>query len=190
MRYGYIRVSSSGQARDGNGLEAQEEAVKAAGAEEVVQDVYTGATADRPGLQGLLARVQAGDSVIVVKIDRLARSVSDGCSVIQNLIDRGVSVQILNIGTIDGSPTGMLTLHVMLAFAEYERDLIKERLAAGRAVAKQRTDYREGRPPKYTQEQIQGALELLKGHSYNEVVRMTGISKATLVRARKTSVKI
>lgn len=181
--YGYVRVSSVGQARDGNGLEVQREAVQAAGASEIVEDVFTGLSADRPGLKGLLTRVQDGDTVVVAKLDRLARSVADGCAIIKDLIDRGVAVRICNMGIIDDTPTGKLTMHILLAFAEYERDLIRERLAAGRDVARQRPDYQEGRPRKYSEERLKHAVKLLESHSYNDVVKLTGISKSTLIRA-------
>lgn len=186
MVFGYVRVSSIGQATNGNGLEAQRRAVQDAGAVEIVEDVFTGTTADRPGLQTLLDRVQAGDEIIAVKIDRIARNVSDGCTLISDLLDRGVAVRILNLGRIDDTPTGRLTLHIMLAFAEYEKDIIKERLLAGREVARQKPGYREGRPQKYSPELLQFAVGLLACHSYTEVSRLTGISKSTLIRAKRT----
>ena len=186
MVFGYVRVSSIGQALNGNGLEAQRRAVQDAGATEIIEDVYTGTTADRPGLRTLLDRVQAGDEIIAVKIDRLARNVSDGCTLIADLLDRGVAVRILNLGRIDDTPTGRLTLHIMLAFAEYEKDIIKERLTAGREVARQKPGYREGRPQKFSEELLTFAIGLLSCHSYTEVSRLTGISKSTLIRAKRT----
>ena len=185
MVYGYVRVSSVSQARDGNGLEAQRRAVQEVGAVEIVEDVYTGATAERPGLQSLLGRVKAGDELVAVKIDRLARNVADGCELIADLLERGVSVRIINLGLIDDTPTGRLTLHIMLAFAEYDRDIIRERLAAGREVARQKPGYKEGRPKKFSPEMLRFALGLLKEYSYSEVEKITGISKSTLVRANR-----
>ena len=73
----------------------------------------------------------------------------------------------------------------MLCFAEFERDMIMQRTREGRGIARQNPDHREGRRPVYTPKQIRHALELLDGHSYGEVVRMTGISKSTLIRAKK-----
>ena len=82
--------------------------------------------------------------------------------------------------------TGNLILTVMLAFAEYERGMIVERTQTGKAVARQSPDYREGRPKKYTPCQIHHAIELLEsGKTYKQVEAMTGISKSTLIRARK-----
>lgn len=183
--YGYIRVSSAGQAREGNGLEAQRKAVTSAGAEVIYQDVYTGTKDSRPELQGLLKDVKCGDRLVVTKLDRLARSVEQGCRIIQQLTEIGVSVHVLNIGVLDDSPTGRLLMHVMLSFAEFERDLIQERFNEGKAIARQNPDYREGRKPTYSRAQKEHALELLQEHSYKQVENLTGISKSTLIRYKR-----
>ena len=185
MIYGYARVSTRGQARDGNSLEAQENALRGAGATEIFSDAFTGTKSERPELQKLLGKIQEGDSLVVCKLDRLARSVIQGINLIEGLLSRGVSVEVLNLGKMDDSPNGKLMRQVMLAFAEFERDLIVARTQEGKAVAKQRDDFREGRPPKYGRAQKEHALELLKTHSYRQVEEMTGISKSTIVRYRK-----
>ena len=87
---------------------------------------------------------------------------------------------------MDDSPTGRLIRNVMLCFAEFERDMIMQRTQEGRKIARQNPDYKEGRNNKYTDEQINHAMELLNSnHSYSQVVKMTGISKSTLIRERK-----
>ena len=102
------------------------------------------------------------------------------------LFDRGVRVHILNMGLVENTLTGNLILTVMLAFAEYERGMIVERTQTGKAIARQRPDYREGRPKKFKRAQVEHALELLSsGMSYKQVEGMTGISKSTLIRARR-----
>lgn len=184
--YGYIRVSSKGQAKDGNSLEAQEEAVRSAGATEIIQDVYTGVTTDRPELDKLVEKLKPGDTLICTKLDRIARSTQQGIELIESLANRGVKIQILNLGGIlDDSPTGKLIRNVMLCFAEFERDMIMQRTREGKEIARKDPNYREGRKPKYTEEQINHALTLLSDHSYKEVERMTGISKSTLIRKKK-----
>lgn len=81
--------------------------------------------------------------------------------------------------------TGNLILTVMLAFAEYERGMIVERTQTGKAVARQDPSFRDGRPKKYTPQQIHLALELLdQGRTYRQITELTGISKSTLIRAR------
>lgn len=90
------------------------------------------------------------------------------------------------MGLIENTLTGNLILTVMLAFAEYDRGMIVERTQTGKAIARQNPNYREGRPKKYLSTQINHALQLLEsGQSYGQVEKMTGISKSTLVRAKK-----
>ena len=117
-------------------------------------------------------------------MDRIARSVINGIQLIEKLNDKDIIINVLNMGIIDGSPTGKLIRNIMLSFAEFERDIIKQRTQEGKAIAKQNPDFREGRPKKFSRAQINHALELLKTHSYKQVVSMTGISTTTLIRAR------
>lgn len=89
------------------------------------------------------------------------------------------------MGLIENTLTGNLILTVMLAFAEYERGMIVERTQTGKAVARQDPNFHDGRPKKFTPEQIQLGLSLLEqGKSYKQVTALTGISKSTLIRAR------
>ncbi len=185
ITYGYIRVSSKGQARDGNSLEAQEESVRAAGATMVVKDVYTGTTVDRPALDALVKEIQPGDTLIVTKLDRIARSVQQGIELIDGLVEKGIRVHILNLGMMDNTPTGKLIRNVMLCFAEFERDMIMQRTREGKEIARQNPNYHEGPKRKFSDAQIEHALLLLNDHSYSEVVEMTGISKSTLIRAKR-----
>ena len=186
MIYGYARVSTKGQAKGGNSLESQEITLRNAGAEKIYMDAFTGTKSSRPELDKLLKTVQDGDTLIVTKLDRIARSATQGIELIQSLLDRGVVVHVLNMGLMDNTPTGKLIRNVMLAFAEFERDMIVERTGEGKAIAKQRSDFREGRPKKYSQVQIEHALSLLEYNSYKQVEQITGISKSTLLRAKKT----
>ena len=192
MKYGYCRVSTKGQAREGNGLEAQERAVREVGAAKIYLDSFTGVKTSRPELDKLLQEIQSGDTLIITKIDRIARTATQGFELVQSLLNRGVNVHVLNMGLIDQSPTGKLILHIMLAFAEFERDMIVDRTTEGKAVARANAEaqgkkFYEGRPQKFSREQIDHALQLLENHSYSDVSRMTGISKSTLIRNRKQS---
>jgi DNA invertase Pin-like site-specific DNA recombinase len=90
------------------------------------------------------------------------------------------------MGLVENTLTGNLILTVMLAFAEYERGTIVERTQTGKAVARQDPNFRDGRPKKFTPEQIDLALSLLaQGKTYRQITTMTGISKSTLIRARR-----
>lgn len=148
-RIGYGRVSSVGQEVDGNSLESQERALIEAGAQKVVLETYTGTTMDRPKLNEVLAELEPGDTLLFTKLDRFARTASEGADMIKELQERGVAVHVLNMGLINNTPNGKLLMHVLLAFAEYERDMIVERLNEGKAVAKAKNpDYKEGRKTK------------------------------------------
>lgn len=185
MVYGYARVSTKGQARDGNGLDVQRTALEAAGAEVVYEEAFTGTKKDRPELSRLLDVLQSGDTLVVTKLDRIARSASQGAELVKGLLGRGITVRILNMGVLDDSPAGKLITTVMFAFAEFERDLIVERTKEGKDVARIDPNYKEGRPRKFTAFQLQSALALLNGNSYKKVEAMTGISVATLAREKR-----
>ena len=129
--------------------------------------------------------MQSGDTMVVTKLDRRARSATQGIELIQGLLDKGITVHVLNMGLMDNTPTGKLIRNIMLAFAEFERDMIVERTGEGKAIAKQNPEFREGRPKKYSKIQIQHALSLLDDYSYKQVTQMPGISISTLIRARR-----
>lgn len=185
MVYGYARVSTAGQASGGTSLDAQIHQLRGAGADELYIDKFTGTTMDRPEFDKLLQKLKSGDTLIVTKLDRLARSVSQASGLIKNLIDEGVTINVLNLGILSNDSVSTLMQNVLLSFAQFERDLIVQRTQEGKAIAKQDPSFREGRPPKYSKKQMDHAMELLNSHSYNQVSEMTGISKATLAREKK-----
>ena len=129
--------------------------------------------------------IRAGDTLIVTKLDRIARSLIQGIQLIEKLSDMGVIIEVLNLGVVDNSPTGKLIRNIMLCFSEFEREIIIQRTQEGKAVARQKPDFKDGRPKKFKRKQIQHALDLLEENSYKEVAAMTGISVSTLVRAKR-----
>lgn len=185
MIYGYTRVSTKGQAKDGNSLENQEIILKEHGAEVIYSDSVTGRNLDRPNLKKLLSEIKEGDMLIVTKLDRIARSLTQGSELVNKLIDAGIKVNILNIGIMDNTPSSRLTRNIFFSFAEFERDMIVERTQEGKMIAKQSKDYREGRPHKFSKIQIEHAMNLLEHHTYKQVEELTGISKSTLLRAKR-----
>lgn len=186
MIIGYARVSTAKQATNGNSLADQEKALRDAGAERIVSDAFTGTKMDRPAFSNLLETLNDGDTLIVTKLDRFARTVVEGVSVIRRLIERGVTVRILNMGTVENTPTGKVTLSVMMAFAEFERDMIVERTQAGKAVARANGKRVDGRPKKFPKKYVEEALKRIEeGESYNDVADDTKISKSTLIRAMR-----
>ena len=117
MIYGYARVSTAGQCRDGNSLEEQTAALEQYGCQKIIMEAFTGKTMERPQFQSLYKKLQPGDTLVVCKLDRFARTAIDGVQTVRNLFDRGVRVHILNMGLIENTLTGNLVLTVMLAFA-------------------------------------------------------------------------
>ena len=184
LKFAYARVSTRKQFRDGNGLEEQIAKLENVGFDELVVEEFSGATIKRPQLDALIQRLKTGDTLIVTKLDRFARSAAEGLSLINTLLARGVQVFILNMGLIDNTPIGKLITTILLAIAEFERDMIIERTQAGKEIARSKNGFREGRPP-IDQKKKDFAVDLILNQhkSYNEVVELTGLSKSTLTRA-------
>ena len=179
-KYGYARVSTLHQ-----DLKAQLQALEKESCDKIYKDKFTGTKTERPNFSKLLEELKEGDTLVVTKLDRFARTTADGINTVKELFERGVKVHVLNMGLIEDTPTGRLILSVMLAFAEFERDMIVERTQEGKAIAKQKPDFREGRPRKFSKKHIENALKLLETNSYKQVESMTGISKSTLIRAKR-----
>lgn len=190
MKYGYARVSTYSQKKDGNSLEGQTEILLANGCleENIVVDSYTGTKKqeDRKNFDKLLKQLKPGDTLVVTKLDRFARSTIHGLSIIDKLLEQDIKVHIVNLGLMDNTPNGKLIRTIFLGFAEFERDMIVERTKEGKAIARQKEDFTEGRPQKYSNKQIKHAIDLKQsGMSYKQVTEVTGISKATLIRRMK-----
>lgn len=185
MVRGYARVSTKGQAHDGNGLDAQIKALTDNGATEIYQEAFTGTKTDRPEFNRLLAALEPGDTLMVTKLDRIARSASKGIELVDDLLKNGIKIHILNMGVLDNSTTGKLIRNIFFAFAEFERDMIVDRTQEGKAIAKQNPNFKEGRPKKFDEDQLKYALHLLDTKSYAEVTKITGISKSSLIRFKK-----
>lgn len=186
MIYGYARVSTTKQMKNGNSLEDQEKELREAGAEKILSDSFTGTKMDRPQFTKLMKEIKTGDKLIVTKLDRFARTAVEGGAIVKQLHEMGVTIHILNMGVADNTPMGKLMVTMLLAFAEFERDMIVERTQTGKAVAREKGIKVDGRPKKYGTAKIEHALELLEnGYSYTKVEEMTGISKSTLIRAKR-----
>ena len=183
-KYGYARVSTISQ-----DLEVQLNRLDEEGCEKIYSEKFTGTKKDRPEFKKLLDELKEGDTMVITKLDRFARSTVDAIQTVRVLFDKGVRVHILNMGIIEDTVTGRLIFNIMSSFAEFERDMIVERTQEGKMIAKQRPDFREGRPRKHSKQQVIHALKLLETHTYKQVEEMTGIQKRTLVR-RKNEIKL
>jgi len=182
MKYGYARVSTTDQK-----LENQLETLKIAGADKIYQEKFTGTTTERPEFTKLLQQLNPDDTLIVTKLDRFARNTREALDIIQDLFNREIKVNILNMGLIDNTPTGQLIFTIFSAFAQFERDMIVTRTQEGKAYAKRNDPhFREGRPQTYTDEQMRLAYQLRQqGMTYKMIARKTGISERTQQRRFK-----
>lgn len=187
MIYGYCRVSTRKQFTDGYSLQAQEEEIlKRYPSTEIFNEQFTGAGIDRPVLNNLMDILKDGDTLVVTKLDRLARNTVDGIQVVESLFKKGVAVHVLNVGLLENTSMGKFFITTLLAVAEMERNTILERTQAGKEIAKTKAGFVDGRPKKFTDLYINTALDLLeRGKSYKEVEKMTKISVSTLVRAKR-----
>lgn len=186
MIYGYARVSTKKQAKDGNSLDAQEQEILNKYENAIVKkEAYTGTTTDRPVFSEIISNIKENDILVVTKLDRLARNTVEGIEIVRAIFKKKASVHVLNVGLLEDTAMGQFFITTLLAVAELERNQIIERTQSGKAIAKQNPDYREGRPKTYTKKQIDHALSLLDNNSYKQVEQMTGISKSTLIRAKR-----
>ena len=172
MNYGYGRVSTVGQ-KDGNSLEEQARQIKERYPNAVIiEEAYSGAK-DRQIFNDLLSRLVEGDTLVVTKLDRFCRTVKEGLQYIDRLLEKGVKIHILNMGLIEDTPMGRLMVTNLLAFAEFERAMILERTQGGKAIAKQKPGYKEGRKAKVFDK------TLLEGETVVEACARLGISRST-----------
>lgn len=153
MNIGYARVS-----KDIQDLERQVSALEAAGCERIVREYKSGAKV-RPELEGLLSTIQAGDTLVICKLDRFGRSLIDLLGKIENLVSRGIGFRSLGDSFDITTANGRLMLHVLAAVAEYERELIRERVRDGLRQARANGS-RLGRPKGIVD---QGLVDQLRG---------------------------
>lgn len=176
MLIGYARVSTEDQV-----LDLQTDALHAAGCERVYDDVVSGSTTSRPGLDQALDMLRGGDVLVVWKLDRVGRSLKHLVELVTDLEERGVGFRVLT-GDIDTTtPAGRLVFHLFAALAEFERDLIRERTMAGLKAARTRGRV-GGRRPKMTPKKVRLAMTLLADRTLTllEICETLEVSKWTL----------
>jgi len=175
---GYARVSTSHQT-----LDQQTGALKAAGVERIFEDKMSGARDDRPGLAALLDYAREGDTVTVVALDRLGRSLSGIIRTVDTLHERGVVLRSLREGIDYSTAVGKMVAGIFASLAEYERTLINERAAAAREAARTR-GRPVGRKPVLSPDQVALARRMrASGESISTLVTTLGASRATIYRA-------
>lgn len=179
---GYARVSTGHQS-----LDQQHDALAAAGCERIFTDKLSGVREDRPGLAALLDYARAGDTVVVVALDRLGRSLSGVIRTVERLTDAGVLLRSLREGIDYATPTGRMLAGIFAALAGYERELMHERAAAARQAARLRGRH-TGRPARLTPAQARQVRALREGgESVSELVRSFAVSRATIYRALQST---
>jgi DNA invertase Pin-like site-specific DNA recombinase len=179
MIYGYARVSTDGQS-----VAAQVAALRKQGAGKVFREVASGAKSDRAQLRRVLGQLDAGDVLLVTRLDRLARSTRDLLNTLAVIADRKAGFRSLGDTWADTTtPHGRLMLTVLGGLAEFERDLIRARTGEGRARAKAR-GVKLGRKPKLTEHQKREALRRrdIDGETVREIARSYNVSHSTISR--------
>ena len=180
MIYGYARVSSIGQEKNGNSLEAQERDLIERGCEVIYKEAHTGMTTDRPQFTALIERLQKGDTLVVTKLDRFSRTAAEGALLVKELNNKGIIIDIINMGRADNTPMGKLMVTILLAFAEFDHDITLERLNTGKEIAKAHGKKVDGRQrsevpdfEKFVEKTKRGEL------SVTEACKQLGISRTT-----------
>lgn len=178
MLIGYARVSTDDQTTD-----LQLDALAKAGCEQVFTEKASGAQRDRPQLKAALKYARKGDTIVVWKLDRLARSLKQLIETVEDLEARKIGFKSLTEAIDTTTPGGRLVFHIFAALAEFERGIIRERTVAGLAAARAR-GARVGRKPSLGPKDLAAARAMLKDPriSIGEVARRLGVAPSTLYR--------
>lgn len=190
MKIGYARVSTVGQ-----DLDTQKELLEAEGCEKIFVEKVTGtSTAQRKKLTAMIDQVREGDTILVTKIDRLARSIIDLNKLVNEINDKGASVQFIKDNMTfeageENNSMNQLLFNILGSFAQFERDLIVERTTEGRERAKEQGKHM-GRPSR-PKKDVERALKLYEDRENNEmsvsdIVKMTGIPRSTIYNKAKS----
>jgi len=180
--YGYVRVSTDEQTFDSQIDELKKNGIKK---EDIFSEKVSGSVfaKKRACFSELMKKLQEGDTLTVVKLDRLGRNAVDVLTLIDELHANGVGVKILNLGVDTQKASGRLFLTMLAGFAEFEREIIRERCVAGLQSARSK-GVLLGRRCSLTKHQREHARELkVKGMSANEVAKVLNTSKMTAWRA-------
>jgi DNA invertase Pin-like site-specific DNA recombinase len=179
MKFGYARVSKNDQS-----LEIQIQRLKEAGCDEIFREKISGAKDDRDELNRMMEKLREGDTVCVVRLDRLGRRMMKLIELINRFKEQGISFVSLENNIDTTTPVGMVLFNMCAAFSEMERELIRERIKAGLDAAHKK-GRKGGRPKVMTSQKIETLLSLKKsdGFSVSQICKMVGISRSVYYRA-------
>ena len=185
MKFGYARVSGLSQ-----DLTQQKEQLVKNGVDEdnIYAEKFTGITEQRPKWQKLNKQLRKDDEVVFTKVDRIGRSVKVAVDIVNDLLDKGVKVYIIQLnGYVNKQDAmGKMLFNFLTIMAEFEHDMIVDRLAQGKAYAKAHNpNYHEGRPKRRITNRYRKIYELSKEHSIKETAEISGVSESTVKRIRK-----
>lgn len=184
MIYGYCRATTSKQLQN-DFLTQQSNQIRDRyfEADIAFEDGYDISISNK--LDEIKKKLRDEDIIVVTSLDRVAKSISDALSFIDDIKRRGAYLHVLNIGVFDDSLLGEVLYNTIFSLDEFEKSIVVDRIQTGKTKAKKVEGFKEGRPKKYTDEQLREAIDLLNSYSYKKVEEMTGISKSTLIRAKK-----
>lgn len=178
MLVGYARVSTQDQKP-----ELQLDALRHAGCERIFEEKASGAQRERPELKAALDYVREGDTLVVWKLDRLARSLKQLIETVEALEERNIGFRSLTENIDTTTPGGRLVFHIFGALAEFERSIIRERTSAGLAAARARGKV-GGRPPALRESDITAAKAMLADQCIpvKDIAQRLGVSVSTLYK--------
>ncbi|WP_456095568.1 recombinase family protein [Peptostreptococcus sp.] len=186
--YGYCRATTSKQIELGY-LEEQEDLIKDRYYDSIIFKESSLDMNVKPEFEKIINLLNPEDILVVTQLDRFATSIGDAVDIIASIRDKQASIHILNIGLVDFSILGNILFKTLCAVNNFDKALLVERIQSGKNKAKKTSGFKEGRPKKFSEEQIQEALDMLNSYSYKKVEELTGISKSTLIRAKKQAIK-
>lgn len=185
MKFGYARVSGTGQ-----DLEQQKQVLVNAGVPEdnIYAEKYTGTKEDRPQWRTLEKQLRKDDEVVFTKVDRIGRTVKVAIDIVDRLLAKGVKVYVIQLnGYVNKKDTiGKMLFNFLTVMAEFEHDMIVNRLSEGKEYAKKHNpNYHEGRPKRRITDYYKHIYEYSLNHSIHETAKNTGVSESTVKRIKR-----
>lgn len=183
--YGYARETVI----KNDTIDIQKKSLNDNGTGDIITDQFNGKNRDKPNLENLLIKLDKEDTLIIARLDIIADSTKEAYNTLLELHKKGVIINILDMGIIDDTVIGEAILNTIKAFTVFENNIRTKHLQEGRTRHRRNIKYKDGRKSKYTKEQINEALEMLKSNTYDKVVEKTGIPKSTLYRYNKVKIE-